>query len=227
MTVMWISFSFSGFNSAIYIAEDVEHPKLNISRALIIGTTLTTAIYLLLNYIFLFYTPASLIDNHVDIAVQSANYIGSGNLVTFIRSAILLALASSVSSLFILGPKVYQKMISEEPTLPLSHIIKNNDFIAVLAQGSLVLFLIWFSHLRELLSYLGMTLTLSSMLTVSILLRKNIRRLYKAIPIFYLLSNCIILLLASFETPKEALASVLSIIILWIVAVYKFQKSRV
>ena len=49
---MWISFSYSGFNAAVYLAGEVPSARERIPRALLLGTGLTMLIYLALNTVF-------------------------------------------------------------------------------------------------------------------------------------------------------------------------------
>jgi amino acid transporter len=58
-TVMWISFSYAGFNQAVYVASEAHSPKRTVPAALLTGTGITTVVYLLLNDVFLRSTDAS------------------------------------------------------------------------------------------------------------------------------------------------------------------------
>jgi amino acid transporter len=52
MTLMWISFSYSGFNASVYLASEVAEPERDVPRAMVLATLMVTALYLLLNAIF-------------------------------------------------------------------------------------------------------------------------------------------------------------------------------
>ena len=49
VSLMWVSFSYSGWNAAIYIGSEVLEPERTLPRALLIGTALVTLLYLALN----------------------------------------------------------------------------------------------------------------------------------------------------------------------------------
>src|SRR5690606_9545869 len=51
-SVMWISFSYSGFNAAVYIAGEVPGAATRVPRALVAGTVTTIGVYLVLNTVF-------------------------------------------------------------------------------------------------------------------------------------------------------------------------------
>jgi len=57
-----VMFSYSGWNAAVYVAEEIKHPVRNVPRALIIGTAGTVALYLALNALYLRVVP------HVDLS---------------------------------------------------------------------------------------------------------------------------------------------------------------
>ena len=59
MTVMWIMFSYTGFNEAVYIASEARSPRRTVPLAVLLGTLTVTLIYLLLNDVMLRSAPAA------------------------------------------------------------------------------------------------------------------------------------------------------------------------
>ena len=57
VTLVWISFAYSGWNAAVYIAGELEDPTRTLPRALVIATLGVSAIYVALNAVFLFSAP--------------------------------------------------------------------------------------------------------------------------------------------------------------------------
>jgi basic amino acid/polyamine antiporter, APA family len=53
LTMVWVFYAYGGWNEAAFIASEVNHPKRNIRRALVIGTLLVTVIYLSVNLAYL------------------------------------------------------------------------------------------------------------------------------------------------------------------------------
>ncbi len=85
--------------------------------------------------------------------------------------------------------------------------------MAATLQAVLVLSMIWFSHLRELLSYLGMTLSLSALLTVSTVFKlykvKSVKSfLWLTAPAVFIVLTTGSVFLAGYHNPREALASI-------------------
>ena len=52
-----IMFTYSGWNAAAYMAEEIRNPGRNVPLALIVGTIAVTAIYVLMNVLFLYVMP--------------------------------------------------------------------------------------------------------------------------------------------------------------------------
>jgi len=212
-TLMWISFSYSGFNAAVYVSEEADNPRVNVPRALVLGTLITTAFYIFLNAAFVCIPPASAVRGHADVALKAAVAIGGENLLLGLRVIIVVALFTSVSSLFMAGPRVCVKM-AEDGVLPrIFYTAKRAPLMAATLQVVLVLTIIWLAQLRELLSYLGMTLSLSTLLTVSTIFKlykiedaKSFLRLLA--PMTFMLLTTFSLVLAGIHNPQEALASV-------------------
>lgn len=53
LALIFVLFSFGGWNEMAYVAAEVRHPERNIARALVLGTAAVTVLYLLVNAAFL------------------------------------------------------------------------------------------------------------------------------------------------------------------------------
>ena len=58
---MYVSFAYSGWNAAAYIASEVEKPERNLPRALLLGTGIVMVLYVLLNLVFLYAVPSDVL----------------------------------------------------------------------------------------------------------------------------------------------------------------------
>ena len=59
VTLIWISFAYSGWNASVYLASEIRDPDRNLGRSLWIATLLVALLYLGLNAAFLRSAPAS------------------------------------------------------------------------------------------------------------------------------------------------------------------------
>jgi APA family basic amino acid/polyamine antiporter len=170
---MWISLSYAGFNSAIYIASEVRNPELNVPRSLWIGTALVTILYLLLNAVFVTAVPAPEIAGQERVAAIAANALGGYPLQNLVRIAVCLGTLSSVAGMIMTGPRVFSRM-ADDGLFP--RWFRSGPFSTsrtVLLQTAIALMLLSLTDLMGLLNYLSALLALSSALTVATLLLPN------------------------------------------------------
>lgn len=169
-SVMWISLSYAGFNSAIYIASEVRNPELNVPRSLWVGTALVTVLYLLLNAVFVTAVPAIEIAGQKRVAAIAANALGGTPLQNLVRLAVCLGTLSSVAGMIMTGPRVFSRM-ADDGLFP--SWFRSGPFSTsrtVLLQAAIALILLSLTDLMGLLNYLSALLALSSALTVATLL---------------------------------------------------------
>jgi len=169
-SVMFISLSYAGFNAAIYAASEVSNPDRTIPRSLILGTVLVTVLYLLLNLVFVTATPATKILGSPRVASIAAEAIGGASLELLIRTAIGLGTLTSVAGMIMVGPRVISRMADDGVFFAVFRTGPNSIRRSVLLQASLAASLVLVSNLKDLLGFLGSTLSLSSAITVATLL---------------------------------------------------------
>lgn len=219
LSLMWISFSYSGFNAAVYVAGEVPDAPRVVPRALIVGTSLTVLVYLGLNAIFVLAPAFDAAAGEQDIAAIAARALGGESLADAMRLLIALALFTSVSAMVMAGPRVYARM-ADDGLLPGALGFRGETpTAAVLLQGALAIAVVWLTGLRELLSYLGFTLGLSAAATVASLFlavrrQPGIRPLlpgYPWAPAVFVGSTLVFAALAATREPFEMLAAVATI----------------
>ena len=161
--VVWISFSYTGWNAAVYLAG--EHPVRSVAVAGVLGTLGVTVLYLALNAAFLYAGPADAVLGRVDVAVASAERHGAF-AISITRGLAMAALVTSVSSMAMAGGRVVQSMARAGDLGPLSGVLGDRApvGVAVLSGGALVAYLA--ASLPDILATAGWMLAGSSALTV-------------------------------------------------------------
>ena len=76
MSLVWISFSYAGWNAVIYLGGEVVAPERNIPRSLLAGTLLVTAIYVAVNAVFVLAVPAEVISGRREVGRLVAAHLG-------------------------------------------------------------------------------------------------------------------------------------------------------
>ena len=214
--LIWISFSFAGFNAAIYVAGEVRDPARNVPRALIGGTILVSVIYLFLNTIFVFAAPMEVITSEQDVsqvAATAANSIGGSTLEAFVRVLIATALATSISAMVMTGPRVYAKM-AEDGLMPSFFSSEGKPpAVAIAFQAGLSIAVVLVSRLQDLLSYLGLTLSLCSALAISSLFVMRFRGQIDRLPAWgippgiFIIASVSLAVLAAWNQPLPMIAA--------------------
>jgi APA family basic amino acid/polyamine antiporter len=166
VTLVWISFAYSGWNAAVYLAGEVREPERNLHRSLWLATGLVTLIYLALNAVFLYSAPAQVLAGKAEIGAIAAEALGGTALRQAVSVLVALALFTSISSMVMAGPRVYARM-AEDGLFPRRiGVAKEVPRAAVALQVGLAVLVAWVSGLRELLGYIGFTLGISAAATV-------------------------------------------------------------
>jgi APA family basic amino acid/polyamine antiporter len=167
--LIFISFSYSGWNGAAYLAGEVKDPARTLPLALIGGTALVTLLYLGLNAVFLAAAPAAELAGVVEIGHVAAVRVFGGDIGVVFSAGIALLLVSSVSAMIMAGPRVYQVMGEDHPRLSfLAYRTRQGGPAAAVAlQGAVAVVMVLTSTFEALLTYIGFTLSLSAGLTVA------------------------------------------------------------
>ncbi len=173
ISLIFVSYAYSGWNASAYIAGEIENPQKNLPRSILSGTLIVMGLYVLLNFIFLYTVPipemADAQGNPViEIGSLSAiNIFGNtgGNIMSLIISILLI---STISSMVFAGPRV--TMVIGEDISALKFFAKKNKknipVISIALQSIIALILIFTSTFEWVLNFLGFVLTLFTSLTV-------------------------------------------------------------
>ena len=220
MTLMWVSFSYSGFNASIYVASEVNDAPRNVPRAMVYATCITMLIYLLLNGIFVLAPAPGAIAQQQDVAALAAQALAGDALAHVMRGVIVIALFTSVSAMIMVGPRVYARM-AEDGLMPgFLRFEGEVPGTAIAIQALLSIVVVWMAGLRELLSYLGFTLALSTVATITSLFivvhkrRTDLDNLpgYPWAPLVFIACTLLFAGLAATINPVEMSAAVLTIL---------------
>ena len=167
-SLVWVMFSYSGWNASAYIIEDLDNPKKNLPYSLIFGTLIVTIIYILLNFIFMYVASFNELEGQIDVGNIVMQKV-LGNKTAIIFSGIFsFALLSGISAMMIAGPRVAKEIgkdYSLFKTLSKQN-SKGNPVPAILFLTSISCLLVIFSSFKDMIEYIGITLTIFSVMTV-------------------------------------------------------------
>ncbi|HEX5473692.1 MAG TPA: amino acid permease [Vicinamibacterales bacterium] len=160
-----VMFSYSGWNAAAYLAEEVRDPGRNLPLALGLGTVTVVAIYVALNALYLYAIPAAPLGalpggRLMDSVAERLFGFVAGNLLAAFT---IVSIAASVSAMVLAGPRVYYSMARDGLFLPAAaqvHPRYRTPAAAILAQGVWSGILVLSGTLSQLVSYTGFAVVL-------------------------------------------------------------------
>ena len=111
-SLVYVTFAYTGWNSASYIVEEIEQPKRNLPKALFIGVIFVTISYVLLNYVFLKHASSVALAGQENVAnISFGNLLG--NNVKWVSCFIALQLIATISGYLWIGSRLTQATARE------------------------------------------------------------------------------------------------------------------
>jgi len=110
IALVFVMYSYSGWNAAAYITGEIKRPEKNVPRSLLVGTGIVIVIYVLLNAIFLATTPTEELKGQLEVALVAGKHIFGSTGGAVAGAVICLGLVSSISSMTWIGPRVTMSM---------------------------------------------------------------------------------------------------------------------
>jgi basic amino acid/polyamine antiporter, APA family len=117
--LVFVMYSFSGWNAATYIIGEMHTPQRNLPRALLSGTLIVLALYVGLNAVFLHTAPIVELSGQLDVASIVGRHIFGDVGGRIVAAMICIGLVSSISAMMWIGPRVMMTMGEDIPALRL------------------------------------------------------------------------------------------------------------
>ena len=186
VSLVYVMYSYSGWNASSYIIGEVKNPERNVPRSLLAGTLVVIAAYVLLNAVFLVSTPESEMRGQLEVGLIAGKHIFGENGGRIVGAIICLGLISAISSMTWIGPRVTMSM-GEDHWLLRFLGRKNREGVpanAVIVQLLIVNVLLLTRSFELVVIYIQFALLLCSFLAVAGVIvlratRPNIPRPYR------------------------------------------------
>jgi APA family basic amino acid/polyamine antiporter len=117
ISLVFVMYSYSGWNAATYIAGEIRDPQRSLPRALLTGTLFVLVLYVALNAVFLRVAPIGELAGQLDVAVVAGRHIFGEAGGRAVGALICLGLVSSISAMTWIGPRVTMTMGEDIPML--------------------------------------------------------------------------------------------------------------
>ena len=185
-----VMFTYSGWNAAAYVAEEIRDPGRNVPKALAIGTIAVIAIYLLLNglylYVFSVGELAAIKGSVLDVVAERLLGGTAGNIMGIVS---IVSLMASISAMTFAGPRVYYAMARDGVFFRAAanvHPTYKTPAVAIVAQAIWASILVLTGSADTLTTYTGFAVVLFAGVAVAALFvlrsrEPNAERPFKAL----------------------------------------------
>jgi APA family basic amino acid/polyamine antiporter len=227
VSLIFVTYAYSGWNAAAYVAGEIVDPGRNIPRAMIGGTLIVGLLYLVVNGTYLYALPITELGQAPILPVASkvaeAMLGPAGTLLVTVL--LCLSIAGAVSAMVWAGPRVYYAMACDgvipacfSETAGLSGTPLN----AIVLQSLWASVLILSGTFERLIIYSGVVLAIFSALAVGsvmVLRRRNPEwarpyrvPLYPLVPLCYVVLSVTIAIYGLIERPIEGWLGIATVI---------------
>ena len=232
--LVYISYGYTGWNAASYLAGEIGDAPRRLPRAILLGTGLVTALYLALNLVYALALPASEVralaeggrSDAVDpIAQLAAARLFGPRWADRLSVGVGLILLSTLSAYLLTGPRVTYAMARAGQFPRIAGRLSprtGTPVVATILQAGWGLVLLWTGSFNQLVLYAGVGLSLASLLSVGAVYVLRVRRPdlprpfrvpgYPFTPAVYLFATAALVVAVFAEEPFVASCSLLSIL---------------
>jgi APA family basic amino acid/polyamine antiporter len=119
ISLVFVMYSYSGWNAATYISGEIREPQKTVPAALFGATLFVTLLYVGLNAVFLYTTPTVDMVGQLKVAMIAGNYVFGVEGGRIVGLLISVGLVSSIGAMTWIGPRVTMAMGEDAPLLRL------------------------------------------------------------------------------------------------------------
>ncbi len=233
-SLVYISYAYTGWNAASYLAGEIAEPGRRLPQAILIGTSLVVALYLGLNTVYSLALPAGEIqriakeqgfDAVAPIAELAAKRLFGSTVTATLSVAFGLTLLASLSAYVLTGPRVALAMARAGHFPAIAARLSPRTgapAVATALQVAWALTLLWLGSFEKILIYASVGLALFSMLSVSTVMvlrhtRPDLSRPfrtpgYPVVPAIFLIGTALLTIAAFLERPLPSVYALLTIL---------------
>ena len=220
-----VMFSYSGWNAASYVAEEIRDPGRNVPLALGLGTVTVVVIYLLLNILYIYALPvAEFVSVDARVGDVAADRLFGPSVAGPVAAASVVMIAASISAMVLAGPRVYFAMARDGQFPAIAARVDSRfrtPLVAIVAQGVWASALVLTGRFEQLVDYTGFAVVLFAGVAVAslfVLRRRNPDEPrpfrawgYPAAPFIFVVASLLIVLNGLWSRPATSGAGLLVI----------------
>ena len=227
-SLVFVSFAYTGWNSASYIVSEIKNPQKNLSRALILGTLFVTTVYILLNFVFLKHSSIATLSNQEDVAsIVAKNFLGETG-AKWVCLFISLQLIATISGYLWIGSRICFATSKEHKLWGFMNKSRNETpYIAIWIQAFIAIVIIASGGFGQIFVYASFVLEFISVIAIATVFKipKEKRMIFKGnyfyiFPVVYIIFGIYICVFTFIQHPSESsigLSTILTGLVLYFV----------
>ena len=226
LSLLFVYVSYSGWNAATYVAEELKNPERNLPLALTIGTLFVALLFLGLNLVFIYAQPLEQMKGVEAIGALSASHLFGQQVSGIFCGLMALSLLATVNAMVTIGPRVYYAMAKNKAFFPSAAFVHENwrtPIYSILTQGAFAMVIALVTPFSQLIFFIGFLLNVFSVIAVGslFLFRKRTRWQKLSIvnfawplfPVFYVMTGSWIAVIGIWKNPTVSLACLATVAI--------------
>ena len=179
VALIQVSFAYTGWNAAAYLAGEVKDPRRTLPRALIGGTLVVVILYLALNLLFFYALPANAWKSEIAVGQITAEHLFGPIGAKILSVIVTVIILGSISAWTASGPRVYFAMACDGVAPAFFRRLgkHGSPIVGTMLQAVAAAIMALSGAFGQLLTYVGSSLLLFSgftILAVYFARRKNI-----------------------------------------------------
>jgi basic amino acid/polyamine antiporter, APA family len=221
VALIFVLWTYGGWENAAYVAEEVRDPQRNLPRAIIGGLLTATALYLLINAVYLYYLPLPEMRNTDLVAAGTMDKIWPGAGGRAVAAMVMASTFGALNGFILAGGRLLLALSRDHmlfQKLGAIHPATHTPATALLCNGVIAVLLVWTGTLDQIVTYTEIVIYLFFALSgfsLFIFRRRsppsaNGYRVwgYPATPVLFILMSLAFAVNAIIVQPKEALFGV-------------------
>jgi len=169
LSLFFIYLSYSGWNAATYVAEELRQPARTLPLSLALGTILVAVLFCSLNLLFIYAVPLEQMKGVVAVGSLAASHLFGPAVAGIFSAAMALSLLATVNAMVTIGPRVYFAMAKNGAFFSAAARVDprwRTPAVAIIAQGVCAVILT-ITPFVNLVLYIGFTLNFFAVMSVA------------------------------------------------------------
>ncbi len=227
VSLIFVTYSYSGWNAAGYIAGEIMEPGRNIPRVMIGGTVLVGFLYFVLNLVYFYALPVTILAQAplLPVAEKASVALFGPRAEGLVAALLCVSIAGAVSAMIWAGPRVYYAMAKDGLFPKYFAKVEGEGGVpsrSIILQSVWVTILILSGTFEQLVLYSGIVITMFTGLTIGAMIvlrhtRPKLPRpfrapLYPVLPWIYIMASLLIVGYGLMERPTESAWAIVTVL---------------